>query len=219
MVRAWNCMESSRCLADIADPHRTALLIYDMQAGIAGQVPGAGAIVAKCVELVAAARAAGMRIAFCRHLSAPRAWMGVAQMRMAMAWQRTNDPAAVKPWFLRDAPASAIVSELAPEPEDLVFDKLAMSAFEGTFLEFALRDAALTGLAVAGIALEIGIDITLRHAADLGFVPILLEDACGHGEAAARSIETLRFGGDTILASSADFRAAIATSAGAEPKA
>ena len=108
-----------------------------------------------------------------------------------------------------------IVPELAPEPQDLVFDKLAMSAFEGTFLEFALRDAGLTGLAVAGIALEIGIDITLRHAADLGFIPILIEDACGHGDAsaAARSIETLRFAGDTIVTSSADFRAAIGSSA------
>ena len=49
-----------------------------------------------------------------------------------------------------------------------VFDKLAMSAFEGTPLQFALRDRGITTLAICGIALEIGIQPTVRHAADLG---------------------------------------------------
>jgi nicotinamidase-related amidase len=65
---------------------------------------------------------------------------------------------------------------------------------------------------VAGIALEVGIEPTLRHAADLGFIPILVEDACGHGnaEAAARSVEALRFAGDTIVTTASDFCGALA---------
>ena len=201
------------CLADMADPKRTALLVYDMQVGIARQVPGAEAVVTRIQALVSAARTAGMRIAYSRHLSAPCSWMGVSQMRMAMAWQRISDPQQVKPWFPRGAEATEIVPDLAPHTDDLVFDKLAMSAFEGTFLEFALRDAGVTGLAVAGIALEVGIEPTLRHAADLGFIPILIEDACGHGnaEAAARSVEALRFAGDTIVTTTKDFCAALAS--------
>jgi len=200
------------CLADIADPRRTALLVYDMQVGIARQVKGADAIIARIAGLLDAARLAGMRIAYSRHLSLSRSWMGVTQMRMAMAWQRTDDPALVKPWFLRDAPATQIVPELAPRAEDLVFDKVAMSALEGTMLPFALRDAGLTGLAIAGIAMEIGIEPTLRHASDQGFVPILIEDACGSGDAAAaaRSVEALRFAGDTIITDSDSFTRAIA---------
>jgi nicotinamidase-related amidase len=200
-------LEVPTCLADIADPRRTALLIYDMQVGIAHQVSGAQAVISQIQKLVASARAVGMRIAYSRHLSAPCSWMGVSQMRMAMAWQRTTNPQEVKPWFLRGAPATEIVNDLSPQPDDLVFDKLAMSAFEGTFLEFALRDAGITGFAVAGIALEIGIEPTLRHAADLGFIPVLIEDACGYGnaEAAARSVEALRFAGDTIVTTTNDF--------------
>ncbi len=66
-----------------------------------------------------------------------------------MAWQKKGDPSAIKPWFLRDAPATAIVPELAPTADDLVLDKLAMSAFEGTPLAFALKDCGITGVAIA----------------------------------------------------------------------
>ena len=52
-----------------------------------------------------------------------------------------------------------------------------------------------------GIAVEIGIEPTARHAIDLGFIPIVVEDACGYGDEAAarRAFEQLRFGGDAIL--------------------
>ncbi|WP_163434777.1 isochorismatase family protein, partial [Escherichia coli] len=69
-------------------------------------------------------------------------------------------------------PAFALVPELAPDADEIVFDKLAMSAFEGTPLTFALRDRGIAALAIAGIATEIGIEPTVRHAADLGIVPI-----------------------------------------------
>jgi hypothetical protein len=57
---------------------------------------------------------------------------GVTQFRTAIAWQQKDEPDAVTPWFLRDAPGFQIVPELAPTPDEAVFDKIAMSAFEGT---------------------------------------------------------------------------------------
>lgn len=49
--------------------------------------------------------------------------------------------------------------------------------------------------------MEIGIEPTARHAADLGIVPVIVEDACGsgHPEAAQRSIESLKFAGDAVF--------------------
>src|SRR5882724_10445568 len=186
---------------DLCDPACTGLLIYDMQVGICQQLKSADTIVAACIRALTAARSAGMRVVFTRHLSCPRAWMGATQYRTAMNWQRVEDPAAVKPWFLRDSPASAIIPELQPNDDELVLDKLSMSAFEGTPLAFALLDSNITGIAVVGIALEIGIEPTVRHATDLGFIPIVLEDACGIGnaEAGARSLNTMRFVGEAIL--------------------
>jgi len=202
-------------LGELADPARTALLVYDMQVGIASQVACGGEVTRKIGGLLAAARAAGMRVAYSRHLSLSRAWMGVAQMRMAMAWQRTQDPEQVRPWFLRGGAAIEIVPELAPQPDDMVFDKIAMSAFEGTFLATAMRDAGLTGLAIAGIATEIGIEPTARHAADLGFIPILLTDACGggHAEAAERTIQALHFAGDAVITTTDEFVGALSSPA------
>jgi nicotinamidase-related amidase len=127
--------------------------------------------------------------------------MGAMQYRTAMAWQHMADPTDVKSWFLRNSPGFAILPELAPRSSEAVFDKITMSAFEGTPLPIALRDCGITSVVLAGVALEIGIEPTARHAADLGFVPILIEDACGAGnpEAAARSLATLRFLGDAII--------------------
>jgi nicotinamidase-related amidase len=83
-----------------------------------------------------------------------------------------------------------------------VFDKLTMSAFEGTWLDFALRDCGINAFIIVGVATEIGIEPTARHGADLGYIPVLVTDACGAGnyEAAKRSIESLKFAGDTMLA-------------------
>jgi biuret amidohydrolase len=188
-------------LHDACDPRRMALLVYDAQVGIRSQIKAGDRIVARIGGALSVARAAGMRVVFTRHLSLPKAWMGVTQFRMAMAWQRKDEPDAVVPWFLRDTPGFQIVPELAPAPDEAVFDKITMSAFEGTPLAHALRDCGIISIAIAGIATEIGIEPTARHAADLGFIPVLITDACGAGDesAAERSLESLRFAGDTIF--------------------
>jgi nicotinamidase-related amidase len=120
---------------------------------------------------------------------------------MAMAWQGVAHPDEVRPTFLRGAPSFELVPELAPLPSEAIFDKITMSAFEGTPLAIALRDCGVRAIAVAGIALEIGIEPTARHAADLGIIPVIVTDACGggHAEAAERSLESLKFAGDSIL--------------------
>ena len=106
-----------------------------------------------------------------------------------------------QPWFLRGTPGFQITPQLAPTADDAVFDKIAMSAFEGTPLATALRDCGILSVAIAGIATEIGIEPTARHAADLGFIPVILADACGagHKDAAERSLESLRFAGDAVI--------------------
>jgi biuret amidohydrolase len=105
------------------------------------------------------------------------------------------------------------VPELQPLPGEAVFDKLTMSAFEGTPLTLALRDCGIQCFLIVGIALEIGIDLTCRHGADLGLVPIVVRGACGagHQEAAERALQTLAFLGDTVLVDAATVRAIIQT--------
>ena len=211
MIRSSEGIEVPANLAEWCDPSRVALVVYDMQVGICRQVAGAADIVERTGIVLEAARSAGMRVAFTRHLSLPRKWMGATQLRTAMAWQRHDSPDTVEPWFLRDAEATQIVPELAPRADEAVFDKLTMSAFDSTALGFALGDCGVRAIALAGIAMEIGIEPTARHAADLGIVPVIVEDACGggHAEAAQRSVESLKFAGDAVFTNSDAFIRAI----------
>jgi len=200
-------IEIPRTLEDVCNARHLALLVYDMQVGIKRQVKEGKVITAKIREILEAARIAKVRVFFTRHMSLPKELMGAFQFRMAMAWQRVDDPEKVQPWFLRDTPGFAIVPELQPLPSEAIFDKLAMSAFEGTPLAFALRDCGIKAVAVVGIAMEVGIEPTVRHAADLGFVPVVISDACGAGDsdAAKRSFDSLAFAGDTLFTDTKTF--------------
>jgi nicotinamidase-related amidase len=193
-----------RCLEELLSPKHTALIIYDMQVGIVRQVADGAEITKQVGAILDAARHAGIRTFFTRHMSLPKNLMGAFQYRTAMAWQRTDDPEKVQPWFLRDSPSFQIVPELQPNDREAVFDKLSMSAFEGTPLAFSLSDCGIRSFLIAGIALEIGIDPTCRHGADLGFVPILVRDACGAGnlQAAEHSVASLSHMGDTVITDS-----------------
>ena len=188
-------------LEDICDPQRMAVIVYDMQVGIVKQIKNGRQITEKVLQVLQAARSAGFRVFFTRHMSLPKELMGVFQLRTAMAWQRVKSVEEVRPWFLRDSPGFQLIPELNPLPSEAIFDKIAMSAFEGTPLDMALRDCRIEAFAIVGIAMEIGIEPTIRHGADLGYIPVVVTDACGcgHNDAAARSIANLEFAGDAFL--------------------
>src|SRR5262245_24034489 len=97
-------IEIPRTLDDVCRSGRPALVVYDMQVGILSQLnEGGRSVLVKVLEVLDAARGAGLPIFFLRHLSLPRPLMGTFQVRQAMAWQRVQDPNEVRPWFLRDS--------------------------------------------------------------------------------------------------------------------
>lgn len=206
MERAFG-LEIPRTLAEVCNPHRLALVVYDMQVGVLSQIRDADAVAKRVTEMVAAARSADVRVVFLRHLSMPKELMGVFQLRMAMAWQRVDSVEEVSPWFLRDSPGFELLPELAPRASEAVFDKITMSAFEGTPLDIVLRDCGVNAFAIAGVATEVGIEPTVRHGADLGYIPIVVTDACGAGdeEAGRRSIASLEYTGDSLFTDTATF--------------
>jgi biuret amidohydrolase len=201
MQRAFG-LNIPQTLEDVCDPTRLALVVYDMQVGIVKQIANGQPVIDKVLQVLKGAREAGIRVIFTRHMSLPNELMGVSQTRMGMAWQRVKSVDEVKPWFLRDSPGFHLIPELNPLPSEAVFDKITMSAFEGTPLDIALRDCGIDAFAIVGIAMEIGIEPTVRHGADLGYIPVLVTDACGfgHHDAAERSIASLEFAGDALFA-------------------
>jgi biuret amidohydrolase len=159
-----------------------ALLVYDMQAGIVTQLTNGPEIVGRVREVLEAAREGGFPVFFTRHTSLPKQLMGTFQLRQQMAWQRVESVEEVRAPFPREAPQTRIVPELEPLESEAVSDKIAMSAFEGTFLNTALRDLGIDCFAICGIATEVGIEPTVRHGADLGYLPVVIADGCGAGD-------------------------------------
>ena len=189
MQRAFG-LNIPQTLADVCDPASLALVVYDMQVGIVKQITNGAEITARVLEVLQACRGARIRVIFTRHMSLPKELMGAFQLRTAIAWQRVKSAEDVKPWFLRDAPGFQLVPELQPQASEAIVDKITMSAFEGTPLNIALRDCGISAFAIVGIAMEIGIEPTVRQGADLGYIPVLIKDACGfgHREAAERTL-------------------------------
>src|SRR5215475_12948545 len=207
MTKSTN-VQVPRSLEEILRPESCALVVYDMQVGILSQLPHGPEVLAKILEVLEIARGHSFRIFFMRHMSLPTKLAGVFQLRQAMAWQRVDNPEAVNPWFLRGSPGFELAPELGLRADEAIFDKISMSAFEGTPLAMALRDCGLISFMICGIATEIGIDPTVRHGADLGFIPIVIADACGHAhrDAAERSIENMRYMGDAIVTTIRELR-------------
>jgi nicotinamidase-related amidase len=200
-----------RTLDEACDPRRIALLVYDMQVGVVGQIPDGAAITDRVGAVVEAARATGIRIVYTRHMFLPKEMSGVYALRTAMAWQHVNSVAEVRAALLPGSAGFQLVPELDPMQSELVLDKITMSAFEGTPLDIVLRDCGIDTYIVVGVAMEVGIEPTVRHSLDLGYLPIVVTDACGHGnaEAARRSLDTLRFVGGTLCATTAELLAAL----------
>jgi nicotinamidase-related amidase len=74
-----------------------------------------------------------------------------------------------------------------------------------------MRDAHLEAFIIAGIALEVGIEPTVRHGADLNYVPVVVADACGSktADTKARSLSSLDETGEVITVNTAELVSAL----------
>jgi hypothetical protein len=111
MQRAFG-LSIPQTLDDVCDPARFALVVYDMQVGIVNQIENAQQIIDRVLQVLDAARKAGIRVFFTRHMSLPKELMGVSQFRMAMAWQRVKLANEVKQWLSK----TLVVSVIAMRP-------------------------------------------------------------------------------------------------------
>jgi biuret amidohydrolase len=198
----FNDLDVPETLADALRPSTLALVVYDMQVGSLGQVADRDQVLANVLRVLAAARALRVRTVFVRHYSMPTELAGVYQLRQRKVWQRKAHASETGPIVDRGTPGFALAPELEPRASEAVIDKITMSAFEGTPLDFVLRDCGVRTYLIVGVAIEVGIEPTVRHSADLGYIPVVVRDACGSGDSAAgeRALDSLRFAGDAIVA-------------------
>jgi Isochorismatase family len=91
-----------------------ALLVYDMQIGIAKQLPHGDEFIGRVKTVVDRARSQQMRVFFSRNTTLPKEIAGVAQLKGAVALQRVSTISEVQPNFLPNSTAWEIVPELSP---------------------------------------------------------------------------------------------------------
>jgi hypothetical protein len=128
-VEQLNGLNVPKSLSDVCEPERLGLLVYDMQVGILEQIAGRENVIQNVQKVLDAARAAGVRTYFTRHVTLPVELMGAAQLRMWRSWQRADRLEDVRSPFLPTAPQTQIVPELRPSEREAVLDKLTLSAF------------------------------------------------------------------------------------------
>jgi ureidoacrylate peracid hydrolase len=84
----------------------------------------------------------------------------------------------IGPESLKDGSWGAeIIDGLDPRPDEIVLDRIRMSAFNGTSLDIMLRNLAITDVVVVGVWTNMAVEHTARDAADHGFRVTVVADA------------------------------------------
>lgn len=154
---------------------RSVLVVWDMQNAIGAMASNRSEIVPRIATLISAYRERGLPLVYSQHTTLPEPWANPAM-------QRSMERRGMRPGGFRLAPGTPewqIIAELAPRPDDLVLAKTTPSFFVGTPLEALLRFRKVDTLVLTGVSTEAGILGTARHAVNLGFQPIVVEDAVG----------------------------------------
>jgi len=168
-------------LAALVDPKHTALVTQECQQGVIGEksaLPALAAGVARVdmirhvAELVSAARAAGVRIVHCTAERRPDGFGANRNARLFQYMARTERP------LLPGSEAAALVPELGAEPEDLVLARLhGLSPFQGTELDWVLRNAGVTTIVGVGVSVNVAIQNLTFDAVNASYQVVIPRDA------------------------------------------
>jgi len=168
-------------LRELADPAHTALVTQEIQQGVVGEksaLPDLAAGVARVdmlgnvARLVSAAREAGATIVHC---VAHRRSDGLGANRNARLFQymaRAERP------LLPDSEAAALVPEIGAREGDLVLSRLhGLSPFQGTELDFVLRNEGVRTIVGVGVSVNVAIQNLAFDAVNASYQMVIPKDA------------------------------------------
>lgn len=166
-------------LRSLVAPAHTALVTQEVQRGVVGDLSplpdlaaAARPAIPRMAALVAAARAAGAPVIHC---TAERR----ADGRGANANARIFQYMAKAPLkLLPGSDAAALVPELGAREEDLVLPRLhGLSPFQGTELDFLLRNLGVRTIVGVGVSVNVAIQNLAFDAVNAGYQVVLPRDA------------------------------------------
>lgn len=193
-------------------PHRTALLLVDMQVDFASpdgamakagaDVTAAQAAIAKAAILAEAARAASVPCLFARLITRES-----DESDMLREWKMRRGTEKDAP-LCREGTHGAEFVGPRPLPDEAVFSKSRYNAFAGTGLDAHLRGLKRDTLVIAGVTTECCVDSTTRDAFERDYHVFIAKDAVAAyapdlHQAALKALElncAILAGSDEILA-------------------
>jgi len=161
-------------------PEKTALIIQDLQNDViseGGAFASSGApahakkqnIVENVSKLAGAMRKAGSIVIHVHYIVEP----GAPGLKLnAPLFRGIAESKAV----VRGTWGAAAVDGLAPQPGDIVVEKMRMNAFHGTKLDTILQGYEINSLVITGAWTNFSVEHTARHGADAGYEIIVATD-------------------------------------------
>jgi nicotinamidase-related amidase len=102
-----------------------------------------------------------------------------------------------------------VLDAVAPGDDDIVLPKTSSGVFNSTNIEYLLRNIGIDTLVVTGFLTDQCVDHTVRDAADRGFYPVCISDACATQSAARHENALKTFAGYCRTLTTAQLVAAI----------
>ena len=177
-----------------------ALLVVDMQNGFChpgGSFAAMGFDVAAlrtaidgCVNLIAAARRAGVPVIFTRYVyQRGYADAGVTNRELFPGIRQHNG-------LLTGSWDADLLAEFPASDDDVIIDKSRYSAFYGTRLEPLLRGQGIRSVVVCGVTTAMCVETTVRDASQRDYRTFIVSDATAEftGERHQHALEEIRYG-------------------------
>jgi biuret amidohydrolase len=172
------------------DPATTALVVIDMQRdfvepggfgeALGNDVTPLQAVIAPCRRMLDAARKRGMMIIHTREGHSPDlADCPPSKIVRGRGAIKIGDSGPMGRILIRGEHGHGIVSELAPQPGEVVVDKPGKGAFCATDLDHILHNRGIKSLIVCGVTTEVCVTTTVREANDRGYECVVLADCVG----------------------------------------
>ena len=185
-----------------------ALVVWDMQEGIARRATNIATLLDTIPKLTDAARRHHHPVIYSQHFSPPLDYEDRAWIRSLWASSGRGDASAMVPSYPPGSPRWQFVARTAPRPDDLVIPKTRPNFFVGTPLRSMLAARGIDTVLMTGVATERGVLTTARDAANQGIMMVIVTDAVGSFSEAAQVRGLQELGQLAHLCSAADVVAA-----------
>ncbi|WP_338598410.1 isochorismatase family cysteine hydrolase [Sulfolobus tengchongensis] len=153
----------------------SVLVVWDVQETLVNSIFNKDEFIKKLKELIDSARTYNVPIVYTMITPYPERFQPKITLR------RSFNP-------------GDIYKDVYPREGDVILRKNTPSIFVGTNFELMLRNAGINSIVFTGIATDIGVETSARHAQALGFIPIVAREAVSSAdkEAHERSLANMQ---------------------------